>query len=301
MSTLALLEECDLATLGDEPASAVQAALERLKKPWRLPGTYAPLYAGKLSPNVLGRPHAGRTERTPWQHVHLKASEVRDFVFEIGRSTSKVSIEFEDLNVPANSRPLYFPNAFEVDLQSAKRTAVARPVSFLLDAGFSAAVAGSFTIEVEDGVWSFAGTPVAEQPMEPGLMKLSLSGDFVNENDVSARVRISRENDAERLRKPVSRSVISQDDVFIVPVDVPAGTSQATFNLSWLRDWSRFPTSDLDLVLYDPDLNVILDGATLNAPERAVVANPTPGTYYAVVAGFQVDKTDFYRLFVQLE
>ncbi len=151
------------------------------------------------------------------------------------------------------------------------------------------------------GLWSFAGFPVAAQPMEPGLMKLSLAGDFVNESHVGGRVRITRENEAERLQKPVSKSVISQDDVFIVPVEVPDGTAQVTFNLKWQRDWSRFPTSDLDLILHDPDMNVILDGATFNAPERAVVTHPTPGTYYAVVAGFEVDKTDSYRLFVTME
>ncbi len=210
----------------------------------------------------------------PWRSVDLKPAEVRDFVFEIDRSTSKVSIEFEDLAIPDNSRPVMFPNALEVNLQSAKRSAAERPVAFLLDADFGAAVGGAFTIEVEDGLWSFAGVPVAEQPMEPGLMKLSLAGDFVNENAVGTRVRITRENEAERLQKPISKSVISQDDVFIVPVDVPEGTAQATFNLRWQRDWSRFPTSDLDLILYDPDMNVITDGATLNAPERAVVKNP---------------------------
>jgi subtilisin family serine protease len=279
----------------------IRSALDRLKRPSFLSGSFFPLFAGKLMPNVLGEPRPGRSERSPWRSVTLKPAEVRDFVFEIDRSTSKVSIEFENLSMPDNSRPVLYPNSLEVDLQSAKRSAAERPVGFLLDAGFAAAVGGAFTIEVEDGLWSFAGIPVAEQPMEPGLMKLSLSGDFTNESAVASRLRITRENDAERLQKPISKSVISQDDVFIVPVDVPEGTTTATFNLRWQRDWSRFPTSDLDLILYDPDLNVIPDGATLNSPERAVVANPKPGTYYAVVAGFEVDKTDFYRLYVQLE
>jgi subtilisin family serine protease len=277
------------------------SALDRLKKPFPFSGSFFPLYAGRLTPNVLGEPHAGRSERSRWRSVELKPAEVRDFVFEIDRSTSKVSIEFENLAIPDNSRPAYFPNGLEVDLQSAKRSATERPVSFLLDSNFSTDVGGTFTIEVEDGLWSFAGIPVAEQPMEPGLMKLSLSGDFVNEKAVGARVRITRENDAERLRKPISKSVISQDDVFIVPVEIPEGTTRATFNLKWQRDWSRFPTSDLDLVVYDPDFNEFADGATLNAPERSVVTNPVPGTYYALVFGFQVDKTDFYRLYVQLE
>ncbi len=277
------------------------SSLDRLKRPAPLSGSFFPLFAGRLMPNVLGQARPGRSERSPWRSVELKPAEVRDFVFEIDRSTSKVSIEFDGLAIPDNSRPVLYRNGLEVNLQSAKRGAVERPVAFLLGADFSTAVGGTFTIEVEDGLWSFAGIPVAEQPMEPGLMKLSLAGDFVNESAVATRVRITRENEADRLQKPISKSVISQDDVFIVPVEVPEGTALATFNLRWQRDWSRFPTSDLDLILYDPDFNVIPDGATLNAPERAVVTNPAPGTYYAVVAGFEVDKTDFYRLYVQLE
>ncbi len=279
----------------------VRTALDRLRRPSPFSGGFFPLFAGGLTPNVLGEPRPGRSEQSRWRSLSLRPAEVRDFVLEIDRSTSKVTFEFDGLTVPDNSRPVLFPNDLEVDLQSAKRTAASRPVNFLLDSAFATAVGGSFTIEVEDGLWTFAGIPVAEQPMEPGLMKLSLSGDFTNESPVSTRVRITRENDAERRQKPISKSVISQDDVFIVPVDVPAGTAKATFNLRWQRDWSRFPTSDLDLIVFDPSMNAILDGATLNAPEQAVLRNPAPGTYLALVSGFQVDKTDFSRLFVQLE
>jgi hypothetical protein len=37
----------------------------------------------------------------------------------------------------------------------------------------------------------------------------------------------------------------------------PQGTRSATFDLNWFRDWSRFPTSDIDMLVYDPDGNLV--------------------------------------------
>jgi hypothetical protein len=74
-------------------------------------------------------------------------------------------------------------------------------------------------------------------------------------------------------------------------VDVPAGTTQLVFELSWEGNWGRYPTNDLDMLLLDPnyptsDINV--DGATLNSPERAVIDNPAAGIWTAYVQGFSV-------------
>ena len=65
------------------------------------------------------------------------------------------------------------------------------------------------------------------------------------------------------------------------PVEIPEGTTQATFDLTWNRDWSKFPTSDIDMIIFDPNYALAsIDGATGNAPEHAVIMNPwrSPGT-----------------------
>ena len=43
------------------------------------------------------------------------------------------------------------------------------------------------------------------------------------------------------------------------------------------------------------------EGATINSPERAILTNPAPGTYYLVVDANEVYKPDHYELFMNLE
>lgn len=76
----------------------------------------------------------------------------------------------------------------------------------------------------------------------------------------------------------------------------------ATFDLVWERDWSKFPTSDVDMIIYDPTFGLAsLDGATGNAPERAIIDMPMAGTWYVLIDGYQVDKSDNYDLYLTLE
>lgn len=290
----------------------VPAALERLKSldpaaHHAFDGCVA-VVGDRLEANALGRPRPGRRERFRSGVLRLSPSQVRDFVFEIDDSTSRVLIRLDEMRVPDNAGVAVFPNALEVDVQSAKRSALPRPVDIpVLEAADVEALGGELEIEIEDDEWMLGGETVARQPMEPGLMKLSLAGDLFNQSAVSVRARITRENFENLRRHPRAKGFIHDDQILIIPVWVPRGTQRATFDLEWRRDWSRFPTSDLDLLLFDTsclfrggcELNA--DAATLNAPERATVEGPQPGLWLAVVVGFEVPRLDRYRLFVGLE
>ena len=160
----------------------------------------------------------------------------------------------------------------------------------------------SFDIVVEDGPWTFWGIPWDNMPMEPGLMRLSLIGDYSNESQVSFKVRVTRENNREQSGVRVSNSVIKSGDTLVVPVEVPEGINLATFDLTWNRDWSKFPTSDIDMLIFGPDLGLIsVDGATLNAPERAVISAPVSGTYYILIDAYELYKPDNFDLYLTLE
>lgn len=255
-------------------------------------------YSG-LYPNVLFLPRMNRVEK--WQSglITLNPSESFDAVFAISDYTSKVTIEVFDITAPDNSDYAYWPNALEVHLQSAKRTAYPHPVE---EYWYPFWYGDSFSIVVEDGPWTFADMPWTYQPMEPGLMKFSLIGDFSNEAPVSFRVRITRENFRQPLRRPIASSVIKQGDVVWVPVTIPEGVTTATFDLVWFRDWSKFPTSDIDMVIFDPDFNLAsLDGATGNAPERAVITAPAAGTWWVYIEGYEMYKPDQFRLYLTLK
>lgn len=256
---------------------------------------------GRLTANVLGRAVPGRVQTWESKEIELTASESFDAVFEITDRTSKVVIEIYDIVAPNNSAYAFWPNALEVHLQSAKRTTFSHPIVRYWYPYF---FGDTLVITVEDGEWTSPWGIETYQPMEPGLMKLSLIGDYSNEDPVNFKVRITRENYKERLpvRNQVANGVIKMADSHFVEVEIPEGITTATFDLIWGRDWSSFPTSDVDMYIFDPDFNLVsLEGATANAPERAIIEAPIAGTWTVLVYGYEVNRSDNYNLFLTLE
>ncbi len=254
---------------------------------------------GQLTANVLGKPVKGKVQSWESESITLGASEPFNAVFEIGPSTSKVMIEVFDIATPNNSAVAFWPNALEVHLQSAKRTSVSHPVGVYW---YPFNYGSSFDIVVEDGPWTFAGNPWGYMPMEPGLMKLSLIGDYSNEAPVSFKVRLTRENYREPLGNRIANGNIKTDDMTVVPVQIPEGASLATFDLTWHRDWSKFPTADVDMLILDPDFALAsIGGATMNAPERAVITAPSAGTWYVLILGYSVNHPDNFDLYLDIE
>ena len=137
--------------------------------------------------------------------------------------------------------------------------------------------------------------------MEPGLWKVTLAGDFVNEQPVSFRVKLTRANLRSPLTAPKSQGIIEPGDSFVIPVVIPAGMSKATFDLEWRRKWDSFPTSDIDMLIFNPSsVLVSTAGATGNAPERATINSPVAGTWFVLIDAFEMYRPDFYRLFLTL-
>jgi hypothetical protein len=254
---------------------------------------------GKLTANVLGKPVKGKVQSWESDTITVGPSEPFNAVFEIGPSTSKVTVEVFDIDTHNNSASAFWPNALEVHLQSAKRTSISHPVGvywYPYDYG------NSFDIVVEDGLWTLAGTSWDYIPMEPGLMKLSLIGDYSNEAPVNFKVRLIRENFKQKEENRIASGVIKTDAMTLVPVHIPEGTSMAAFDLTWHRDWNKFPTSDLDMLVLDPDWNLAsVGGATMNAPERAVIEAPSAGTWYVLILGYMVNHPDNYDLYLNIE
>src|SRR6185295_407210 len=97
--------------------------------------------------------------------------------------------------------------------------------------------------------------------------------------------------------KTTAKGEIEDGQLLQIPIDIPPGVKLAEFLLSWSADWGNYPTNDIDLVLFDPQLNPFTTGATLNLPEHVEVQNPAAGTWYAVINGFDLPAgTDKFRL-----
>jgi hypothetical protein len=255
--------------------------------------------AGELTADVLGSPVKGKRQTWKSKTITLNPSEAFTAVFEIGEATSKVTMEVLEIEAPDNWAYAYWPNALEVHVQSAKRTSFGHPVERYWYPYF---YGDAFQIVVEDGAWYSPWGQETYQPMEPGLMKLTLIGDYSNEAPVSFKVRITRENDREPLENRIANGAIKMGDSIWIPVEVPDGATSATFDLVWHRDWSKFPTSDVDMIIFSPDFgSYSIDGATGNAPERAIIQAPSPGTWWVLIDGYEIHKTDNYDLFLRID
>ncbi len=135
---------------------------------------------------------------------------------------------------------------------------------------------------------------------QTGLVRVSLQGDWTNAGRVSADLRIKRTH--KRAGWPSAKGRLRQGDIVPFEVVVPAGAAQAVFETQWVRNWSMYPTSDIDMLLIDPDGNVDMTGATLASPERAVVKDPKQGPWTIVVSAYAIPaEPDYFSLFAQAD
>jgi subtilisin family serine protease len=142
---------------------------------------------------------------------------------------------------------------------------------------------------------------------QTGLVRVVVSGIPHNVGNVTADLAISYQ--PRRLGRQAARGRIADEETDIIELEVPPGTAQVNFELVWNMNWSIYPTHDLDLYAMDPEGNIVLDpdfgfppGATLNSPERTVVADPIPGIWTLFVDGFMLHGfSDSYRVYATNE
>jgi subtilisin family serine protease len=248
----------------------------------------------KLRPNVRFEREHGEKGEAFHDRVTLERGRWTDWVVEIDERTDAIEIEIEPVGGAIPSGPsgmLGFPESFELFVKSAKRGGV-EP-----DFVDGANVFDSARVEIRDGAallqGGISGNLVASPPavLEPGLMKITLASDWTNNTRfLSADVTIRRLEGPKQhgSRRPIA--VVGASELQSFRVEVRPGTAKASFDLSWQRDWTKFPTDDLDLILVSPSGVEDLRGATFNAPERTVVDRPEPGSWTAIVEGFTVHR-----------
>lgn len=151
-------------------------------------------------------------------------------------------------------------------------------------------------VVVQDAITSTEGTLVSEFVKEDmtlvaarpqsGLVRIVVMGDWTNAGRISANLEI-QEVKSKRL-KNAARGKVSEGDSLWYSVKVPKQASQANFELQWQQDWGRYPTDDLDLLILTPGGDLVVEGATLNSPERVVIDDPVPGEYLVIIDGYTV-------------
>jgi hypothetical protein len=143
------------------------------------------------------------------------------------------------------------------------------------------------------------GTFTINNP-EPGVMRITLSGSWTNEAAVSANVAVT--SFVESHPDFTTQGIINNHESTDFAVTIPKGAAVAEFRLSFLHDWGTYPTSDVDMTLFDPKFRPDTQGAHLNDPERAVIFKPTPGTWLVHITGFNIESgSDTYVLRVTVD
>ncbi len=216
------------------------------------------------------------------QFKNLKPGERREILYQVDPTTSQVVINLTNIKLAPNQNILFGDDVF-VHVHSAKT---------------SAGVAGDYFFNFFPLIVS--DTSIVINDPEPGIMRITLMGDFTNAGNVSADVGVASSKDP-LPKKTVEGKIRGGDNLFF-PIDVPAGVSTAQFDLRWNQDWGHYPTNDLDMYLYDPKGGINGSGATLDCPEDVVIKNPTPGRWFVLVQGFSVaTKNDQFVLSVLLD
>jgi subtilisin family serine protease len=244
---------------------------------------------GRLRPNVRFGQSGAFHER-----VRLERGRWVDWVLEIDEGTNAVLVEVEPVGgaiPPGPSGPLGFPESFELFVKSAKRGGV-EP-----DFVDGANVFDAARVEIRAGAvilhGGIANNLVTSPPavLEPGLLKVTLESDWTNNTRfLAADVRITRVQGAKPEPLGPPTAVVGDAETRTFPIEIPVGTASARFDLAWNRDWRRFPTDDLDLIVVSPSGAEDFRAATLNAPESVAFDRPEPGTWTAIVDGFSVHR-----------
>ncbi|PWT88118.1 MAG: hypothetical protein C5B55_13640 [Blastocatellia bacterium] len=214
--------------------------------------------------------------------TNLKPGQRKDILYRVAPNTKQVIVVLGNVtpSLPPSQQNQLFGDDILLAIHSAK------------------------TSEIGDGDYStltftLGGAFVVNNP-ETGVMRITLNGDWTNAGTISADVSILSVTDP--IPQFTTQGKIADLELQFFPVNIPAGISQAEFQLGWRQDWGTFPTADVDLVLINPNGQLNLDGASLNNPERAVISNPIPGQWIAVVAGFQIPSSpDKFELRVALD
>jgi subtilisin family serine protease len=160
----------------------------------------------------------------------------------------------------------------------------------------------------------------SDVPFEPGVVRLVLAGDFSSYNAVTigeltieitevcalsidktaiifnAGVPVEAEVDVYPGKIVTFCGSVKEGEADIYNFNIPDADGFAYVFLYWYRDWAHWATSDLDLVITNPDATLNFDGATLKSPETAFISGP--GDYVLEVDGYQIyfGKTEYYYL-----
>ncbi len=232
----------------------------------------------------------------------LEPGERRDILYEVKPGTTALTVIVSNIDAVSDTGNVFFGrDDIQLGVHGSKTSAIESGDYFDLNPDPSSRFAFIGEDFTPPGVSSEDCDPVSESCVfvipnpEPGIVRVTVNGTWTNVDSISADLTIFPTAGPEPGH--TAQGQISESDFFAIPVEIPAGVEAAEFRLTWAEDWSRYPTSGVDMFLVGPSPGDFLDGTTIDVPEVVGVSNPTPGTWLVYLLGFEVSVTsDRYEL-----
>ncbi len=199
-----------------------------------------------------------------WSTGDLGPARTFHIVVAVDEDTESLDVSLTNVVFTGDENP-YLGDSIEFYIQSAIRTA-------------------EYYYVYSDNLYGSASYSIPDP--NPGNIRIVVEGDWTNWGIVSCDVTVT-ENEG-RDNPGGHKETIGYDEWHVHYVDVPDGLSAVIFELWWMHDWSKFPTYDLDMYIFDPDGNLYLDGAQFWSPEKQIIYDPIPGTYTVLIYGYEI-------------
>jgi hypothetical protein len=196
----------------------------------------------------------------------LQPGQQNSILYNVAPGTAQVQVNVSNFQKTGPGNAL-FGDDIILAVHSAKTSSIGASGDYHV---FTFTTGGSFTVNGP----------------EPGLMRVTLYGDWTNSGSVSVDATIASVPGVDPLHSAKGNLRNGDYDTFVV--NVPAGTAKLEFQLNWQENWGRYPATDLDLFLVDPAKNTVLTGATADSPERVTIDKPAAGNWTIVVDAFEV-------------
>ena len=151
---------------------------------------------------------------------------------------------------------------------------------------------GDATFTITDDATTVTGDvldalDVVSHVIEPGFFKVVVDTDWRSFDTVTFDLTIRVKTVSPPTPDVFKKGKIAQDGIIqFAPVTLHAG---AVLELSWGHDWSVYPTSDVDMYIFDASTGDLISvaGATLNSPERVRLGSGA--TIVIILFGFEIN------------
>ncbi len=259
-----------------------------------------------VRPNGINT-HISEKGRFTYYLKEMEPGHPLEFYLLVTEKTKSITIILSHIDL--GDDPLLM-NSFELSVQSAVRTGYDYHVeSFNINGTTTVEIEDYSVTWTEDNIW---GTDYyQETPLQPGYYKVCVENDWTSYDVLSGKLEIIVEKDMPcwdhhhcwghhhccchchwkyiNFPDETYKGTITTDEA-IGWIPIGAGDDGVIVELWWKNDWTRYPTSDLDMVVawFDTDDNLHYEyaaGGSLRSPEGVYL--PDAVAAYILIFGYE--------------